>query len=187
MRSHRGSLKTFCQVTAVVENSSGTVHTGSEPATRLAAFMRLNLEIDEQGSGVPPAVQPAHVQGSDLGTTWEPRPLFRAPGGSALLACARRDLQDRVKVQRRTIRVHSWGSRGRGFESRRPDKNLQVRRGFGGPPRSLFDHREPGWERQLGMVFRPLDRSGMSCCRKRPGTLTGSSGPRWPRPRRHST
>jgi hypothetical protein len=69
-----------------------------------------------------------------------------------------------------------WGSRGRGFESRRPDQNVQVRRGFGDHPRPLFDLREPDGEplthadlrfflKILSMAVAPLVSAGRISCR----------------------
>src|SRR5450631_261597 len=65
-----------------------------------------------------------------LGTKWESPALAVAVEGSLPLTCAWLHLREHGDDLVRKIRMHSWGSRGRGFESRRPDQNLQVRRGF---------------------------------------------------------
>src|ERR1039458_5608524 len=56
-----------------------------------------------------------------LGTRWEPPALVTALGGLVLLACAPLHLQKHSGVLVARIRMHAWGSRGRGFKSRRPD------------------------------------------------------------------
>jgi hypothetical protein len=56
-----------------------------------------------------------------LGTKWESPALAVAPEGSLPLTCAWLHLREHGDDLVRKIRMHSWGSRGRGFKSRRPD------------------------------------------------------------------
>ncbi len=56
-----------------------------------------------------------------LGTKWESPALMTALYSSGLLTCARRHLRKYVGDLVAEIWMHGWGSRGRGFESRRPD------------------------------------------------------------------
>src|SRR5690242_3115662 len=72
-----------------------------------------------------------------LGTDWEPVSLWQALHGSAVLAPAPCHLRKHLRALAGATRVHSWGSRGRGFKSRRPDQNLQVRGHFARQPNGL--------------------------------------------------
>jgi hypothetical protein len=56
-----------------------------------------------------------------LGTNWEPRALTDEFYGSRLLVCAGLHLRELENGLVAGIGMHAWGSRGRGFKSRRPD------------------------------------------------------------------
>ena len=62
---------------------------------------------------------------------------------STLVALAGRCLHRDVAQLGRAL---DWGSRGRGFKSRRPDQNMQVRGVPDFGPGPLFDLREPNGE-----------------------------------------
>jgi hypothetical protein len=75
-------------------------------------------------AGGPADDRPAHHAhisrgaGNEVGTTPAPtgaRPLHHAQPCTPYL-------HEPARIQARTRQVHSWGSRGRGFESRRPDR-----------------------------------------------------------------
>ena len=59
--------------------------------------------------------------GRVVGTKWERLPLWRAPDGFVMLDPALPYLHKPALIRARAGQVHSWGSRGRGFKSRRPD------------------------------------------------------------------
>jgi len=61
-----------------------------------------------------------------LGSRWEPPTLASALGSSVSLTCAALHLRKHGGDQVAKTQMHSWGSRGRGFKSRRPDTGLPT-------------------------------------------------------------
>jgi hypothetical protein len=59
-----------------------------------------------------------------VGPAWESLTLRTALPGSRLLTRAPLHLRERISTLVRLVCMHSWGSRGRGFKSRRPDTEV---------------------------------------------------------------
>ena len=88
-----------------------------------------------------------------LGTKWESPALVRALRGSILLTCARLHVRKREDDLAARIWMHGWGSRGRGFKSRRPDAGQKADPSSG----SAFWHPEDQ-DRRLRSVRTHFDR-----------------------------
>jgi hypothetical protein len=114
---------------------------GSHPA-RAAILPAIHRLVVAAGADDRASVEPRpcrYSQAVRVGTAWEPLALRTARSGSRLLTCASLHLRKRISMRVRVTCMHSWGSRGRGFKSRRPDGFSNICRIRIGRFRSQWD------------------------------------------------
>ena len=94
-------------------------------ATPGVARSSVRSMIRSYPNGLSPRESDTHLLLSQVrarvGMKWEPPALTAAFQGCDVLSCGRLDLGEHGDDQVQKGWVHSWGSRGRGFKSRRPD------------------------------------------------------------------
>ena len=117
-----------------------------------------------------------------MGPAWESLALTRALPGSRLLTSALLHLRKRVSMLAGMTGVHSWGSRGRGFKSRRPDQNLQVRASFRSSIAASSGRPEPNKSHRVGIWLWRRQRVAVGTARTRSTSmrLTAAGQPRSP-------